>query len=184
MKHKYWWLFLASFGLLLSIQALWMPAKAGLGQLLLQRHWQQVLAGKPASSPWPGADMQAVARLEVPGMGIEQLILAGQQGAQLAWAPGLVSAAGAGISDTVISAHRDSHFSFLKNLAQGELIKLQTSEGSYQYKVSYTQIVDSNISQLQLDPAGRRLILTTCYPFDTLQTGGPLRYVVTASLAN
>ncbi len=184
MKLKYLYGLLASVGLLLSIQALWMPVKAELGQYLLQRHWQQVLAGDPLSSPWPGADMQAIAKLEVPALGIEQLILAGQQGAHLAWAPGLVSAATPGLSDTVISAHRDSHFSFLKQLSIGDLVKLQTTEGEYQYKVTNTQIVDSRTKQLQLSTTTKRLILSTCYPFDSLQTGGPLRYLVSSEKIN
>ncbi len=179
MKPKHLWGLVASFALIFSLQALWMPAKAELGQYLLQRHWQQVLAGNSASSPWTRADMQAVAKLEVPALGIEQLILAGQQGAHLAWAPGLVSAAIPGLSDTVISAHRDSHFSFLKHLSVGDLLELQTSTGKYQYKVTNTEIVDSRTSQLQLNPSGNHLILSTCYPFDSLQSGGPLRYIVT-----
>ncbi len=180
MKPKHLWGLLASVGLLLSLQALWMPAKAELGQFLLAHNWQRVLQGEPASSPWPGADMQVVARLEVPAMGIDQLIVNGQQGAQLAWAPGMVSAAIPGLSDTVISAHRDSHFGFLKELSKGDLIRLQTSTGEFQYRISTMQIVDSSSQQLQLDVAGRRLVLTTCYPFDALQTGSPLRYMVTA----
>ena len=34
--------------------------------------------------------------------------------------------------------------------------------------------------QLVLQPAVHRLSLVTCYPFDSLTAGGPLRYVVTA----
>ncbi|MCF6226964.1 MAG: class GN sortase [Xanthomonadales bacterium] len=167
-------------GLLFIIQAAWMPAKAQLGQHLLERNWQQIQAGNIPGSPWPGADIQPVAQLEVPSLDISQLVVNGQQGNNLAWAPGLVSAGLPGKSDTVISAHRDSHFRFLRNLHTGDQLQLTTSNENFTYKVVSMEIIDSNLSQLELSSDDQRLILTTCYPFDALQTGGPLRYVVTA----
>lgn len=174
------WALGAAAGLVLVISALWMPAKAQLGQLLLERNWQQQLAGKPVSSPWPGADMQTVAVLEVPGLGIHQLVVAGQQGKNLAWAPGLVSAGAPGLSDTVISAHRDSHFRFLEEIKAGDRIVLTTARTSFEYQVESMEVVDSNTHHLQVQTDGQHLLLTTCYPFDALQSGGVLRYVVTA----
>lgn len=167
-------------GLIFIIQATWMPAKAQLGQLLLERNWQQIQAGNSPGSPWPGADIQTIAQLDIPSLDISQIIVNGQQGKNLAWAPGLVSAGLPGMSDTVISAHRDSHFNFLQNLHTGDQLLLTTSNNNHAYQVVSLEVVDSSLSQLELRADGKHLILTTCYPFDTLQTGGPLRYVVTA----
>jgi len=158
-----------------------MPAKAQLGQLLLERNWQQVLAGQATASAWPGSDMQTVAQLEVPALGIRQLLVSGQQGKNLAWAPGLVSAGRPGLSDTVVSAHRDSHFRFLQDLKPGDRLRLETVDANFEYRVESMEIIDSAVSHLQLQTQGQHLILTTCYPFDTLQSGGNLRYVVTAA---
>lgn len=179
IKSKTWAL-AAAASLVFVIQSLWLPAKAQLGQLLLERNWQQVVAGKPAASAWPGADIQAVAQLEVPALGIRQLLVAGQQGKNLAWAPGLVSADRPGLSDTVVSAHRDSHFRFLEEIKVGDRIVLTTASASFEYQVESMEVVDSKIHHLQLQTDGQHLLLTTCYPFDALQSGGALRYVVTA----
>ena len=40
------------------------------------------------------------------------------------------------------------------------------------------QVVDSHKYQLSLDPEADELLLVTCYPFDAIQAGGSLRYVV------
>lgn len=167
-------------GAVLISHALWLPAKAQLGQFLLHRNWQQVLAGEAETSPWPGADMRTIAQLEVPALEIRQLLVSGQQGKNLAWAPGLVSAGLPGFSDTVISAHRDSHFRFLKDIKIGERMVLKTANEVFRYIVKDLEVIDSATSTLQLQSEGNHLILTTCYPFDSLKTGGSLRYVVTA----
>ena len=41
-------------------------------------------------------------------------------------------------------------------------------------------VVDSRRGSLVLDTDVSALTLVTCYPFDALEPGGPLRYVVTA----
>jgi sortase A len=41
-------------------------------------------------------------------------------------------------------------------------------------------VVDSRKGSLLLDTDGAMLTLVTCYPFDAVDPGGPLRYVVTA----
>ncbi len=47
------------------------------------------------------------------------------------------------------------------------------------YSVADTKIIDSRTTKLQLgDAAG--LVLMTCYPFDAIAPGGPLRYLVFA----
>ena len=58
---------------------LYIPAKAVLAQQLLRRAWEHSAAG-PAR-PWPWARTWPVARLEVPHLGIDQIVLAGAEGA-------------------------------------------------------------------------------------------------------
>ena len=45
---------------------------------------------------------------------------------------------------------------------------------------SSARIVDSRRKALPLSDSVERLLLVTCYPFDALAPGGPLRYVVSA----
>ncbi len=168
----------AFFSMLYLVGALWIPAKAGLAQWRLERSWRQAQEGDENARPWPWADTRAVAVLSVPGLGIRQIILEGSSGRNLAFGP-VVLDGGAG-HDLVISGHRDTHFRFLKDLAAGNRVIVQTKDRTQQYQVVATEIVDSRTAELVIEPATSRISLVTCYPFDAPLAGGPLRYVVTA----
>lgn len=169
----------AFFSLLLLLQALWIPAKAELAQWLIERSWQQALAGKEEQRPWPWADTLPVGVLSVPGLDIRQMILEGNSGRNLAFGPVLLDGSGQG-RDLVISGHRDTHFRFLRELQPGDRLGVQLRDSTRLFEVSQVDIVDSRNRELVIEPGTHRLSLVTCYPFDTPQAGGPLRYVVTA----
>ena len=58
---------------------------------------------------------------------------------------------------------------------------LQTVQGDwFRYVVEETAVLDSQTDQLFRYPEEASLLLVTCYPFDALLPGGPLRYVVKA----
>jgi sortase A len=83
----------------------------------------------------------------------------------------------------IIGGHRDTHFQFLRNVEVGELLGMETTRGQrHIYKVVGVDIVDSRKGSLVLDTDAAMLTLVTCYPFDALEAGGPLRYVVTARM--
>jgi len=65
----------AFFSVLLLVQALWIPLKAELAQLLIERSWQETLNGDLQSRPWPWADTRPAAILSIPRHGIRQLVL-------------------------------------------------------------------------------------------------------------
>jgi sortase A len=157
---------------------MWIPAKAELAQWLLERSWEDILQGAEWAPPWPWADTQPVALLRVPGHDVRQLVLAGDSGRNLAFGPALH--ADLSSRDLVISGHRDTHFTFLRDLQTGDHISIETRSGTREYKVAFSEVVDTSRHALILEPGVERLSLVTCYPFDTLTPGGPLRYVVTA----
>jgi sortase A len=64
-----------------------------------------------------------------------------------------------------------------------EIAVFDTDGRSYRYLVTNTQVVDSTTTRIRLDAAVPTLLLTTCYPFDALTAGGPLRYLVSAEAA-
>jgi sortase A len=169
----------AFFSLLFMAQALWIPAKAELAQWLIERSWRRTLEGNQDAQPWPWADTRPLAVLSVPGQSIRQIVLAGNSGRNLAFGPVLLDGSGQG-QDLVISGHRDTHFRFLQDLGLGDRVTLQLRGSMQQYEVSEVEIVDSRRTELVIEPGTRRLSLVTCYPFNTPQAGGPLRYVVTA----
>lgn len=182
LLRRHW--ILAAAGLTAAVfllDAVWIPVKAELAQHLLERAWLRTLAGEANAKPWPWADTRAVAVLEVPRLGLREIVLEGSSGRNLAFGPTLVNTTRLDESaDRILSGHRDTHFSFLKQLKTGDLLRLRTASGIREYRVSWQEAVDSRKQQLVIDHSIDRLTLLTCYPFNAPTTGGPLRWVVTA----
>jgi sortase A len=159
-------------------------AKAGLAPVLIARAWEQTLAsGGAPVKPWPWADTWPVARLRVPTAGVELLVLAGDSGNALAFGPGhaWASAPLGSPGQAVIAGHRDTHFAFLRQLQPGTGLQLQLPSAELRsYRTGPARLVDSQQQRLSRGGDGEALLLVTCYPFDTLRVGGPLRYVVSA----
>ncbi len=165
-------------------QGAYIPAKAWLAQELMQRAWLRVTAGEDRAAPWPWADTWPVARLSAEGRDVDLIVLAGGSGRTLAFGPGHLEASAlpGEAGNTVIAGHRDTHFAFLRDVEAGELLGLESIDGErHVYQVIGTDVVDSRTGSLVLDTGVATLTLVTCYPFDTLEPGGPYRYVVTAS---
>jgi sortase A len=82
--------------------------------------------------------------------------------------------------NVALAAHRDTHFRFLRDVQPGEELWLELPSGMVQrYQVQTLSVVDERDTRL-LETPGSWLTLVTCYPFDALVPGGPLRYVVQA----
>ena len=86
-------------------------------------------------------------------------------------------------SPVVVAGHRDTHFRPLKDIRQGQEIRLQFADGAWRrYRVDSLRIVDSRQEQMDLSRYdSNSLVLVTCYPFGSLNANGPLRFVVEAS---
>jgi len=165
-------------------EAVWIYLKARLAQHLLQRAWAQTLGGEVDVKPWPWADTWPVARLRVPGHGVDLIVLAGVSGRTLAFGPGHAGeSAAAGAAGTVIlSGHRDTHFRFLERLRAGdEIVVERPHRPRARYRVREAVVVDARSARIRTDE--ERLVLLTCYPFAAMTPRGPLRYVVIAEPA-
>ena len=184
---------LAAAGTLLVVAGLWqlgsalfIPAKAAMAQVLLHRAWDRTLAGEDRAKPWPWADTWPVARLGLPDAGADLIVLAGAHGQALAFGPGHVAGTAApgrrGLS--MIGGHRDTHLKVLAGLKPGSRIDIQRPDGkTLAYRVDATSIADSRRPWATPEDADG-LVLVTCYPFDALIPGGPLRYLVHAVPVN
>ena len=153
----------------------WIHAKATLAQVLLELSW------RTSSKPWPWADTRAVAKLDVGGRSI--IVLSGASGRTMAFGPGHLdgSAFPGQPGNCVITAHRDTHFAVLRNVVPGDPITLRTSDGqAATYEVRAAFVAGKNETWVLEDDGSSKLTLITCYPFDTVIPGGPLRYVVVA----
>ncbi len=157
-------------------------AKAHLSQYLIAEAWQATLADGEAHKPWSWADTHPVARLDFPRQDAARYVLEGASGRNMAFAASRMHAGGmpGAQKSTVISAHRDSHFSVLRELALGDLIEAQTLAGTFTYRVTELRVVDSRSERVAIRTSDE-LVLITCYPFDALNAGGPMRYRVTAA---
>ncbi len=180
---------LSSTGVLLAVaawhagHAAWIEAKAQLAQVLIRRAWREESAGAGDTRPWPWADTHPVARLLVPSRGVDTFVLAGASGRTLAFGPGHLDGTPApGMrGNAVISGHRDTHFAFLQRLERGDQVWVEARDGRHRrFVVASTKIVDERDVAVVADWGDTRLTLVTCYPFDAVRAGGPLRYVVTA----
>jgi sortase A len=162
----------------------WIYAKARLAQYLLQRAWSRTLAGESTVKPWPWADTWPVARLTVSSKHIDLIVLNGAYGRTLAFGPGYAESSSfpGSPGTTIVTGHRDTHFEFLKRLKRDDEIVVETAAGITQrYLVQDSQIVDARTASISLADGVDQLALVTCYPFDTIAPGGPLRYVVSAT---
>ncbi len=164
--------------------SIWIFAKAQLAQVLLERAFtQSILTGMPVKA-WRWADTYPVARIKINRIKAEAIVLNGSSGEAMAFGPALVNeTARPGTRGTsVMAAHRDTHFSFLKNVQLGDLIEVERDDGlSFTYRAKQMRIVDWNKSGIDAHAAGFNLVLATCYPFDAI-THGPKRFVVEAEL--
>lgn len=176
---------LLCFGFWQMGQGAYIPAKAWVAQELMQRAWHKTGAAKKPQVPWPWADTWPVARLSAKAGAIELIVLSGGSGRTLAFGPGHMSASvlPGETGNSVIAGHRDTHFNFLKYLTIGESLKVEMPDGRHHlYRIVELDVVDSRRGSLLLDTDDAMLSLVTCYPFDTPDAGGPLRFVASAEM--
>lgn len=164
---------------------LWLYAKAGLAQVLIDQAWQRNrAAGHTQARPWRWADTTPVARLVFVRQAESFVVLSGESGRVLAFGPGHRpdSPLPGGAGNSVISGHRDTHFRVLRHLRAGDQIEVEALDGRLRrYRVADTQIVDHRDLHVLADRGIDELTLVTCWPFDAIAPGGPLRYVVKAT---
>jgi sortase A len=177
-------LLLALVGLILFGQGAYIHAKALLAQVLLERAFEKTVVAGRETKPWSWADTWPVARIEVKRLRTSTIVLAGSSGQALAFGPGHVErtpdAGERGVA--VYSAHRDTHFAFLKKVTIGDEIDVTRRDGrAFRYRVDTISIVRFDASGIDPLAGGHELVLSTCWPFDAL-TQGPERYLVHATM--
>ena len=165
-------------------QGSYIHAKALLAQVLLERAFTESIATGRETKPWSWADTWPVARIEVTRIHASTIVLAGSSGQALAFGPGHVEhtpdAGERGVA--VYSAHRDTHFQFLKDVAIGDEIDITRRDGKkFRYRADATSVVRFDASGIDPLTEGYELVLSTCWPFEAL-TPGPDRYLLHATL--
>ena len=179
-----------SAGASLTARAMYLHAKAELAGVLIHRAWDKTVAqGKP-QPPWPWADTYPVARLRIPRIGYDEIVLDGATPRTLAFGPArLFSGAGLGEPGNLeLAGHRTSWFRPLEALEVGDQIEIQwfdTRKHALRertYAVDVIHIVAPEDVSLLVSPSEDALTLITCYPFGR-SPRSPERFVVLASPA-
>ena len=164
-------------------------ARGWLAQERARAEWEQELAhsqaanvrtialGAAASSPREGAP---VARLVIPKIALDDIVLEGVTPAALNGGPGHLpgSSLPGDQGNAVISAHRDRHFRRLGELGIGDTIRTQTLGDSVTWRVVSRRVIDREAPAIHREE-GRVLTLTTCWPMGYLG-GAPDRLILRA----
>jgi len=119
-------------------------------------------SGERAAPPTIG---EPVARLRIPRLGLDEIVVAGVGDDELLAAPGHLpgSALPGDSGNAVLSAHRDRHFSSLGALRIGDTITTETAHKSVVWVVRQRRVVHRAAPALRRSVAPT-LTLTTCWP--------------------
>jgi sortase A len=114
---------------------------------------------------WSTARGAPVARLRVPRLGVDEVVVEGVGDAELRAGPGhMIGSVLPGERGTsVISAHRDRHFRPLSGIAVGDTIMTESAGGVVTWRVARLRVVDLDDATLNATETPT-LLLTTCWP--------------------
>jgi sortase A len=171
----------------LTARAAYLHAKAELAGLLIRRAWAQSLERGGTHAPWPRADMHPVARLSIPRLHYDEIVLGNATPRTLAFGPArLLSGADFGEpGNLVLAGHRTSWFEPLKGIATADQIEVEWIDGrrgggrKRVYTVSEIQVMAPEDVRLLAQTPNETLTLITCYPFGR-SPRSPYRFVVRA----
>jgi LPXTG-site transpeptidase (sortase) family protein len=133
----------------------------------------------PASVPLP--DDALIGRLSIPRLHLQTTVREGTGNDILALAVGHMrgTAMPGQTGNVAVAGHRDTLFSGLAGIRDGDLIQFETLHGLYEYQVSATEVVSPQDVGVVKAGAYPELTLITCYPFDYIGPA-PDRFIVKA----
>ena len=119
--------------------------------------------------------------LEIPRLKFSEVVASGEDDKTLKVAIGhlLDSPLPWAQGNSVFAAHRDTHFRPLRDIQHGDLVRLKTRKGIFEYSVKDTMIVAPTDVWVMAPSKERRLTLVTCYPFNYVGPA-PQRFIVRA----
>ena len=164
-------------------------ARGWLAQERARSEWEQRLARSEvergralAAGSARGESVEGVpvARLVIPRIALDDIVLEGVTPAALNGGPGHLpgSALPGEDGNAVISAHRDRHFKRLGELSIGDTISTQTLTDSVSWRIVSRRVVNREAPAIRKE-RGEVLTLTTCWPIGYLG-GAPDRLILRA----
>ena len=166
-------------------------ARGAIARDAARARWAEIEAGRAvagaklstAGAPWSDARGTPVARVMIPRLGLDEVVVEGMGDDELRAGPGhMIGSALPGDRGTsVISAHRDRHFHALGGIALGDSVVTESASGTVVWRVSRIRVVRA--AEATLDArATPTLMLTTCWPIRYLGPA-PDRLIVEAEPA-
>ncbi|EDN70411.1 Sortase family protein [Beggiatoa sp. PS] len=141
--------------------------QAWFAQGLLHTAWVRTQASGRQVKPWPWANTWPLARLSIPRLNVEKIVLSHASGGMSAFALGHSNSSvlPGELGNSVLNIHhRDIFFDFLKALKSGDMLVLESlRSGRWHYQVSAIYITDKNDTSLLEPSLTRRLTLVSCY---------------------
>ncbi|HET8618151.1 MAG TPA: class E sortase [Acidimicrobiales bacterium] len=139
--------------------------------------------GEAAPAPPPPVGGEALARLQIPAIGVDKIVVEGVQVADLKKGPGHYpgSPLPGQPGNAAIAGHRTTYgapFNRLDELEAGDEILVDTVQGSFRYLVREQLIVEPDQVEVLDDFGDDRLTLTACHPKYSAQQ----RIVIVAAL--
>ena len=130
--------------------------------------------------PHAPATLAPVARLEIPRIGLDEIVVEGVGDDALNAGPGHLpgSAMPGEKGNAIISAHRDRHFRNLDEVAVGDSIRTEVGQYTVIWRVVSRRVLDAE-SRALFQTEGPTLTLTTCWPVRFLGPA-PDRLLITA----
>jgi len=160
-------------GALLLIGSATSVARGAIARDAARARWVEIeaeraVAGARVSTGgarWSEARGTPVARVTVPRLGLDEVVVEGVGDEELRAGPGhMIGSALPGDSGTsVISAHRDRHFHALGGIARGDTVVTESASGTVVWTVSRIRVVPADDSALEARTTPT-LMLTTCWP--------------------
>jgi sortase A len=152
----------------------------------LHQQWiaQQVKAGAASRSAVATKD-DGLTRVFIPRIDLDLIVVEGTSYKALRLGPGHLkdTPLPGEPGNSVISAHRDTFFRHIYELAKGDEIQVRRDGRTYTFQVTGKKIVQPDDLSVIRNTADSRLTLITCYP--TYYIGpAPQRLIVTAKLVD
>jgi sortase A len=140
-------------------------ARTRWAELEAQRAATGARAMMAGGTGWAAAPGSPIARLLIPRLGLDEVVVEGVGDDALRAGPGHMtgSALPGEPGNSVISAHRDRHFRPLGGLVVGDTVITESAAGSVRWVVSRLRVVTSDAPVLHTSTTPR-LTLTTCWP--------------------
>lgn len=153
----------------------------------LHQKWlaQQQSSALHSNSPAIKEEDDRLTRVSIPKINLDLVVVEGTNHRALRLGPGHLkdTPLPGEVGNSVISAHRDTFFRHIYELAKGDEIQVRRDGHTYIFQVMGKRIVDPDDLSVIRNTDDARLTLITCYP--TYYIGpAPQRLIVTAKLVD